>query len=83
MYLTIIINTCSGTASIEGAGASQIQRGIPHLHSLTPDTGVVSEFCRVFECKFASMSSLDIVSVMLFTASEEACVSSFPDLCQT
>lgn len=82
-YLKIIrIITCWGDASEEGAGASQMQRGIPHLHSLLPDTSLFSAVGVVFESTFASISNLEISSVTLFTPSEEACGTLFPDLCQ-
>lgn len=73
--------TCWGSVPVEGAGASQMQRGIPHLHSLISDTGLFPEV-GVFGHSFASMSSLEIVSVILFTPSAEDCDASFADLCQ-
>lgn len=80
MILRII--TCSGTAEVEGAGASQMQSGIPHLHSLMPDTSVFSAVGMDFESTFELMSNLVIVSVTLFTPSEDVCGASFPDLFQ-
>lgn len=80
MILRII--TCWGNASEEGVGASQMQSGIPHLHSLMPDKILVSAVSMDFESTFALISNLEIVSVTLFTPSEEVCGSSFPDLCQ-
>jgi hypothetical protein len=58
-----------------------MQRGIPHLHSLTPDARLLSAVGILFE---ASISNSETASVMLFTPSEEACgtPTPFPDLCQ-
>jgi hypothetical protein len=79
---TIRIITSWGTAEEEGGGASQMQRGIPHLHSLTPDARLLSAVGFLFESTFASISNSETASVMLFTPSEEVCRTSFPDLCQ-
>lgn len=76
------IITSWGSASEEVAGASQIQSGIPHLHSLTPGTSLLSAVGGLFESTFASISNSETASVILFTPSEEACGTPFPDLCQ-
>lgn len=59
-----------------------MQRGIPHLHSLTPDASLISAVGILFESTSASRSNSETASVMLFTPSEEACGTPFPDLCQ-
>lgn len=79
---TIRIITSWGTAEEEGGGASQMQRGIPHLHSLTPDARLLSAVGFLFESTFASISNSETASDMLFTPSEEVCCTAFPDLCQ-
>nr|AFK42781.1 unknown [Medicago truncatula] len=68
-----------GTAEEEGGGASQMQRGIPHLHSLTPDARLLSAVGFLFESTFASISNSETASVMLFTPSVEVCRTPFPD----
>jgi len=79
MILRII--TCWEGASEEGAGASQMQSGIPHLHSLMSDTRLFSAVAMDFESTFALISNLEIVSVTLLALPEEPCGTSFPDLC--
>jgi hypothetical protein len=65
---------------VEGAGISQMHRGIPHLHSEMTDTelrsavGLASKFISV------PMSNLETVSVTRSTPYKEACGSTFPDL---
>lgn len=65
---------------MEGDGASQMHKGIPHLHSEMTDT----ELCSVVgpASKFISvpMSNLETVSVTRSTPYKEACGSTFPDL---
>lgn len=65
---------------MEGTGASQMQRGIPQLHSLMADASVLSDVGVVFECISTLMSSLEIAFVMLFAPSDEGGGSDFPDL---
>lgn len=64
-----------GTGSVFAAGASQMHKGIPHLHSITP---AADWFCVVgsgFGCFSVSMSNLETLSVM------ESTPSTFSDLC--
>ena len=66
---------------MEGA-ASQIHRGIPHLHSGMTDTDWCSAVGPSFKSTSASMSNLETLSVTRPIPFKEGCGSSFPDLCQ-
>lgn len=76
------IYTCEGTTSTDGAGASQIHRGIPHLHSLTPTTSWCSTVGSAFESISTSstMFNLETPSDTDSTPFEEACTLSFTGL---
>jgi len=79
MILKLI--TCWEGALEEGAGASQMQSGIPHLHSLMSGTRLFAAVGMDFESAFALISNLEIVSVTLLAPPKEPCGTSFPDLC--
>lgn len=74
------IYTCRGSAWVEGAGASQMHKGIPHLHSEMTDTESCSAVGPASKFTSVHMSTLETVTVTWSTPYKEACGSSFPDL---
>lgn len=79
MHMILKIITCwEGASEEEEAGASQMQSGIPHLHSFTRLLAAVGVD---FESAFALISNLEIVSVTLLAPPKEPRGTSFPDLC--
>jgi hypothetical protein len=68
------------TASLDGAGASQMHKGIPHLHSTVPITGIFSAVDLGFESATVPISNDEKPSVSGLTPSKEADVLLLLDL---
>lgn len=69
-----------GTGSVFVVGASQMHKGIPHLHSISPKVDCCSVVGSSFGCFSASMSNLETLSVTESAPSTETWDSNFFDL---
>lgn len=74
--------TCIGAASTDGAGASQIHKGILHLHSKTAEAGWDCIVGLVFGSASPPISNVETEAVIESVPSEEACTSPMADLCK-
>lgn len=75
----MVTTSFAGIGTGDGTGASQMHKGIPHVHSETSNCfkgSLISGSTTVL------ISNLEIKSLALLTVLEEAWVSSFLDLRQ-